>query len=75
MYTLEQAKQIQGLTDEQKQVLKHLEDSAKRFNRNERQFNASNVNELKEELNELIAIAAKRKEQRKAKEQTITAEM
>jgi len=29
--TLQEAKQVQGLTNEQMQVLKRLEDSAKRF--------------------------------------------
>ena len=79
MYTLEQAKQIQDLTDEQKQVLKSLEDSAKRFHRPLRQFQATNVNELKEELNQLIQIAKQRKVKtllRKQKEnQTLTDEM
>lgn len=79
MYTLEQAKQIQDLTDEEKQVLKSLEDSAKRFKRPLREFQATNVNELKEELNQLIEIAKQRKAQnlaRKQKEnQTLTEEM
>lgn len=76
MYTLEQAKQIQDLTDEQKQVLKSLEDSAKRFHRPLREFQATTANELKEELNQLIEIAKHRKAQRKQKEnQTLTDEM
>lgn len=79
MYTLEQAKQIQDLTDEEKQVLKSLENSAKRFKRPLREFQATNVNELKEELNQLIEIAKQRKLKtllRKQKEnQTLTDEM
>ena len=77
--TLEQAKQFRDLTDEQKQALKSLEDSAKRFHRPLREFQATNANELKEELNQLIEIAKQRKAQnlaRKQKEnQTLNEEM
>lgn len=77
--TLEQAKQFRDLTDEQKQALKSLEDSAKRFHRPLREFQATNINELKEELNKLIEIAKQRKAQnisRKQKEnQTLTDDM
>lgn len=77
--TLQEAKQVQGLTNEQMQVLKRLEDSAKRFHRPLREFQATNANELKEELNQLIEIAKQRKAQnlaRKQKEnQTLNEEM
>ena len=64
--TLEQAKEINGLTQEQKKLLKDIETAAKRFNREPKTFAATNATELKTELNAIIE--KKRTKQSKAKE-------
>ena len=65
--TLEQAKQVQGLTTEQKKVLENLEKTAIRFARPPREFKATTPNQLKNELNQIIADI----NQRKAKSQEL----
>ena len=64
--TLEQAKEINGLTQEQKQLLLNIETTAKRFQRVPKDFAATNATELKKELDEVIA--RKRTKQTKQKE-------
>jgi hypothetical protein len=64
--TLEQAKEINGLTQEQKQLLLNIETTAKRFNREPKTFAATNATELKKELDTIIE--KKRTKQSKAKE-------
>jgi len=64
--TLEEAKEINGLTQEQKQLLLNIETTAKRFNREPKTFAATNATELKAELNAIIE--KKRTKQTKAKE-------
>ena len=64
--TLEEAKEINGLTQEQKQLLLNIETTAKRFQRQPKDFKATNATELKKELDEVIA--RKRTKQTKAKE-------
>lgn len=65
--TLQEAKQVQGLTNEQKKVLENLEKTAIRFARPPREFQATNANQLKSELNQIIADI----NQRKAKSQEL----
>ena len=67
MYTLEQAKQVQGLTNEQTKLLQDFENSANRFGRPQREFKATTPNQLKNELNQIIAA----NNQRKAKAQEL----
>ena len=64
--TLEQAKEINGLTQEQKQLLLNIETTAKRFNREPKTFAATNATELKAELNAIIE--KKRTKQTKQRE-------
>ena len=64
--TLEQAQQINGLTQDQKKLLKDIETAARRFQRAPKEFKATNAAELKQELDEVIA--RKRTKQSKAKE-------
>ena len=59
--TLEQAKEINGLTQEQKQLLLNIETTAKRFQRVPKDFAATTPTELKKELDEVIARNKKRK--------------
>lgn len=73
--TLEQAKEINGLTQEQKQLLLNIETTAKRFNREPKTFAATNATELKAELNAIIekkkAKQTKQREKQDAKKQCI----
>ena len=64
--TLEQAKDVRNLTEEQKALLNNIETAAKRFNREPKTFAATNATELKTELNAIIE--KKRTKQSKAKE-------
>ena len=64
--TLEEALQINGLTEDQKKLLKDIATAAKRFQRQPKDFKATNAAELKQELDEVIA--RKRTKQSKAKE-------
>ena len=73
--TLEQAKEINGLTQEQKQLLLNIETTAKRFNREPKTFAATNATELKAELNSIIekkrTKQTKQREKQDAKKQCI----
>ena len=68
--TLEQAKEINGLTQEQKQLLLNIETTAKRFQRVPKDFAATNATELKTELNAIIE--KKRTKQTKQREKQDT---
>lgn len=64
--TLQEAKDVRGLTTEQKQLLNNIATAAKRFQRQPKDFAANNATELKDELNAIIE--KKRTKQSKAKE-------
>jgi len=64
--TLQEAKDVRGLTTEQKELLNNIETAARRFQRAPKEFKATNAAELKQELDEVIA--RKRTKQSKAKE-------
>ena len=64
--TLEEAKAVRGLTEDQKQLLNNITTTAKRFNREPKDFKATNATELKKELDTIIE--KKRTKQSKAKE-------
>ena len=59
--TLEEAKAVRNLTEDQKQLLLNIETTATRFNRVPKDFAANNATELKKELDEVIARNKKRK--------------
>ena len=73
--TLEQAKDVRGLTEDQKQLLLNIEKTAKRFNRELKDFAATTPTELKDELNAIIekkkARQTKQREKQDAKKQCI----
>lgn len=64
--TLQEAQQINGLTQDQKKLLKDIATAAKRFSRQPKDFAATNATELKQELDTIIE--KKRTKQSKAKE-------
>ena len=64
--TFEEAKEINGLTEDQKKLLKDIATAAKRFSRTPKDFAANNATELKKELDAIIE--KKRTKQSKAKE-------
>ena len=64
--TLQEAQQVRGLTTEQKKLLQDIATAAKRFQREPKDFKATNATELKTELNAIIE--KKRTKQTKAKE-------
>jgi len=64
--TLQEAKDVRGLTEAQKKLLDNIATTAKRFSRTPKDFKATNATELKKELDEVIA--RKRTKQTKAKE-------
>ena len=64
--TLEEAKDVRNLTEEQKKLLQDIETTAKRFQRQPKDFAATNATELKAELNAIIE--KKRTKQTKQRE-------
>jgi len=64
--TLQEAKDVRGLTTEQKQLLNNIATAAKRFDREPKDFAATNATELKAELNAIIE--KKRTKQTKQRE-------
>ena len=64
--TLEQAQQINGLTEDQKKLLQDITTAARRFQRVPKDFKATNATELKDELNAIIE--KKRTKQTKQRE-------
>ena len=73
--TLEQAQQINGLTEDQKKLLQDITTAARRFQRVPKDFKATNAAELKTELNAIIekkkAKQTKQREKQDAKKQCI----
>jgi len=73
--TLQEAQQVRGLTTEQKQLLNNIETAAKRFDRELKDFAATNETELKAELDAIIekkkAKQTKQREKQDAKKQCI----
>ena len=73
--TLEEAKDVRGLTQEQKELLNNIETAARRFQRVPKDFKATNAAELKTELNAIIekkkAKQTKQREKQDAKKQCI----
>jgi len=64
--TLQEAKDVRGLTEAQKKLLDNIATTAKRFSRTPKDFKATNATELKKELDTIIE--KKRTKQSKAKE-------
>ena len=64
--TLQEAKDVRGLTTEQKALLNNIETAARRFQRVPKDFKATNATELKDELNAIIE--KKRTKQTKQRE-------
>ena len=73
--TLQEAQQVRGLTEAQKKLLQDIETAAKRFNREPKDFKATSVTELKDELNAIIEKKktkhSKQREKQDAKKQCI----
>jgi len=73
--TLEQAKDVRGLTEAQKKLLQDIATAAKRFSRQPKDFAATNATELKKELDEVIARKrtkqTKQREKKDAKKQCV----
>ena len=76
--TLQEAQQVRGLTEAQKKLLQDIETAAKRFNREPKDFKATSVTELKDELNAIIEKKktkhSKQREKQDAKKQCIELE-
>ena len=73
--TLQEAKDVRGLTTEQKQLLLNIETTAKRFSRTPKDFAATTPTELKKELDTIIekkkAKQTKQKEKQSSKKQCV----
>lgn len=68
--TLEEALQINGLTEDQRKLLDNIATAAERFSRQPKDFAATNATELKTELNAIIE--KKRTKQTKQREKQDT---
>ena len=68
--TLEEALQINGLTEDQRKLLDNIATAARRFSRQPKDFAATNATELKTELNAIIE--KKRTKQTKQREKQDT---
>ncbi len=73
--TLEEAQQVRNLTEDQKKLLQDIATAAERFNREPKDFKATSVTELKDELNSIIekkkTKQTKQREKQDAKKQCI----
>ena len=73
--TLEEALQINGLTEDQRKLLDNIATAADRFSREPKDFKAANETELKAELNAIIekkkAKQTKQREKQDTKKQCI----
>jgi len=73
--TLQEAQQVRGLTEAQKELLNNIATAAKRFSRTPKDFKATSVTELKDELNSIIekkrTKQTKQREKQDAKKQCV----
>ncbi len=68
--TFEEAQQVRNLTEDQKKLLQDIATAAKRFDRELKDFKATNETELKDELNAIIEKKKARQTKQKEKQDT-----
>ena len=68
--TLEEALQINGLTEDQRKLLDNIATAARRFSRQPKDFAATNATELKTELNAIIEKKRTKQTEQREKQDT-----